>query len=194
MKKEIKEAESSDDRLNKAVSKGFIGVMTVFIFIICIIATTISYKEGSLSIRGAVYITVITTLLFYIVFYLRSCISVLENRLYKVEEESKEIKTSVSKYFSIVDERLNKLPQQVKRDAMKLIEAELGGVGVDIHQRSASWAVICIQGKKHDFVKFIDLPDKDIRDIQQFLRHFDRRRMNVDMPNGMPKDIFFKID
>jgi len=147
------------------VHKGFIWVMTVFIFIACIIVNYIFYKENSLSIRGLVYITITITLLFFIVFYLRSCISVLEKRLYKVEGKSKEIKNSVSRYFSIVDERLNNLPQQVKIDAMKLIEEELGGVAVDIHERSPSWAVISIQGRKADYVKFIDLPDHNIREI-----------------------------
>lgn len=50
-------------------------------------------------------------------------------------------------------------------------------VSVDVHQHdrySRSWAVISLQGKKSDYVKFVDLGDSDIRHIQQFLRQFER--------------------
>lgn len=79
--------ENSDDRLNKAVSKGFIIVMTIVIFIIWGILNYFLYKEGTLSLRGMIYSTITTTLLFCIVFYLRSCISVLEKRLYELEKK-----------------------------------------------------------------------------------------------------------
>jgi hypothetical protein len=60
----------------------------------------------------------------------------------------------------------------------------LGGidVAVDINANDRyyahSWAVISVQGQKADFVKFVDLGDRDIMEIQKFLRHFDRG--NVD--------------
>lgn len=50
-------------------------------------------------------------------------------------------------------------------------------ISVDFHHYSPSWAVISIQGK-HDFIKFMDLGQRDIREIQQFLRQFDRSKVD----------------
>jgi len=52
-------------------------------------------------------------------------------------------------------------------------------VSVDVHQYSKSWAVISIQGKKTDYIKFVDLGESEIRDIQMFLRNFDRRKIDA---------------
>lgn len=52
------------------------------------------------------------------------------------------------------------------------------GLGLDVTQHpgrySKSWAAICIQGKSHDFVRFVNLRDSEIRHINNFLRQFDR--------------------
>jgi len=42
------------------------------------------------------------------------------------------------------------------------------------HPHSRSWAVVSIQGERSDFIKFVDLSNKDVREIQRFLSHFDR--------------------
>lgn len=50
-------------------------------------------------------------------------------------------------------------------------------VSVDVsehHRYSRSWAVISVQGSRTDFLKFVDLGDSEIRDIQRFLRQFTR--------------------
>ena len=53
---------------------------------------------------------------------------------------------------------------------------------------SKNWCVISIQGKKMDYVQFIDdLSDKDIRSIASFLRQF--KNYKVDCPVGM-KELF----
>lgn len=71
------------------------------------------------------------------------------------------------------------------------------GVGADIHisdhKYSRSWAVICLQGQKADFIKFVDLGDRDIREIGNYLKHFDRKHVNMDLPHGMPKNIFLRF-
>lgn len=52
-------------------------------------------------------------------------------------------------------------------------------VNVDAHTEhrgrfySPSWAIISIQGEKQDFIKFIDLGKRDIRDIAHFLRFYE---------------------
>ena len=48
-------------------------------------------------------------------------------------------------------------------------------VSVDVHMRHVpSWAVISIQGKKADYIKFIDLGHRDVVDIAHFLRRYER--------------------
>jgi Zn-dependent M16 (insulinase) family peptidase len=47
-------------------------------------------------------------------------------------------------------------------------------VNVSEHRYAESWAVISIQGKKADFIKFVNLGSRDIFEIQRFLEHFDR--------------------
>lgn len=53
-------------------------------------------------------------------------------------------------------------------------------ISVDVHTRGRSWAVLSLQGKETDFIKFIDLGDRDIYEIQKFLRTFDREQVKID--------------
>jgi len=49
-------------------------------------------------------------------------------------------------------------------------------VSVDVHEHrySPSWAVISLQGKKTDYIKFVELGNSEIIEIQRFLRNFER--------------------
>lgn len=63
-------------------------------------------------------------------------------------------------------------------------------IGTDIHTkqygRERSWAVICLDGKIEPIVKFVDLGDLEIREIQRFLRQWDvKNRSVIDAPRGM---------
>lgn len=53
-------------------------------------------------------------------------------------------------------------------------------VSVDVHEYdhrySPSWAVISLQGQRTDYIKFMDLGDRELRDIANFLRQFERGR------------------
>lgn len=53
-------------------------------------------------------------------------------------------------------------------------------VSVDVHHRSGSWAVVSLQGGKTDFIKFIDLGNRDMMDIAHFLRQYDRKNVKID--------------
>ena len=53
-------------------------------------------------------------------------------------------------------------------------------VSVDVHHLSGSWAVVSLQGGKTDYIKFIDLGDRDIMDIAHFLRQYDRKNVKID--------------
>lgn len=47
-------------------------------------------------------------------------------------------------------------------------------VGVDVHHNEHSWAVIKLNSKEKDLVKFIDLGDADLKTIACFLAQFER--------------------
>lgn len=53
-------------------------------------------------------------------------------------------------------------------------------VSVDVHHRSGSWAVVSLQGGKTDYIKFIDLGNRDMMDIAHFLRQYDRQNVKID--------------
>lgn len=92
-------------------------------------------------------------------------------------------------------ERMNKLESDLKglihRQKCATQEAEVRAerirklmgnidVSVDVHHRSGSWAVVSLQGTKTDYIKFVDLDQRSIREIAFFLRQFDRKNVKID--------------
>lgn len=67
-------------------------------------------------------------------------------------------------------------------DCKKLMNS-ICDVGVDVgfHSDDHSWAVICAHGKI-DYLKFIPLTGKDVREIAQFLKHFEYSNRAIDSP------------
>lgn len=53
-------------------------------------------------------------------------------------------------------------------------------VSVDVHHHSGSWAVVSLQGGKTDYIKFIDLGNRDMLNIVHFLRQYDRTNTKID--------------
>jgi len=51
-------------------------------------------------------------------------------------------------------------------------------ISVDHHLHAPSWACISIQGERHDYIKFISMGERDIRAIQDFLRNFERGKVD----------------
>jgi hypothetical protein len=82
-------------------------------------------------------------------------------RLEKVIEATEKLNKTLGAKHSRVDNLLDNLQ-----------------VSVDHHMFSRSWAVISIQGKKSDYIKFIDLGERDIREIQQFISRYDRSKVD----------------
>jgi len=70
----------------------------------------------------------------------------------------------------------DKLQQQYER--MNNIFDNLD-VSVDLHHHAPSWAVISIQGERTDYIKFVDLGNRDIREIGRFLSMFDRQKVDA---------------
>ena len=70
-------------------------------------------------------------------------------------------------------------------------------VSVDVHEShhrySPSWAVVSLQGERTDFIKFINLRDQDIREIDVFLRQFDRIN-NVKIDAAPNISAFLKVE
>lgn len=66
----------------------------------------------------------------------------------------------------------------------KKLENILGNidVSVDVHQYSPSWAVVSIQGEKSDYIKFIDLGEAQIKEISQFLKRYEREKIDAIPP------------
>lgn len=92
-------------------------------------------------------------------------------------------------------ERMNKLESDLKglihRQKCATQEAEVRAerirklmgnidVSVDVHHRSGSWAVVSLQGAKTDYIKFIDLGNRDLMEIARFLRQYDRANVKID--------------
>ncbi|MBD8348563.1 hypothetical protein [Dysgonomonas sp. HGC4] len=51
-------------------------------------------------------------------------------------------------------------------------------ISVDLHHYSPSWAVISLQGQKTDYIKFIQMNDRTIMDIDRVLRQFERSKVD----------------
>ena len=114
----------------------------------------------------------------------------------------------IRKFFKwIFKHELQELNQQIQKtkDATIIFETynknlenilQNIDVSVDVHEyhkHSNSWAVISLQGSKTDYLKFIDLGDADIKHIQQFLRQFERKNINVKIDASPNASQFLKI-
>ena len=53
-------------------------------------------------------------------------------------------------------------------------------VSVDVHHHSGSWAVVSLQGGKTDYIKFVDLDQRSLREIAFFLRQYYRKNVKID--------------
>ncbi|HHX61249.1 MAG TPA: hypothetical protein GX707_11150 [Epulopiscium sp.] len=69
-------------------------------------------------------------------------------------------------------------------------------IGTDIDystvNQSNSWAVICIEGNIN-IVKFVDLSNRDAREVLNFLKQFEAGKHCIDAPNRMYREEFFKF-
>jgi len=93
-------------------------------------------------------------------------------------------KSELNKLYSEIqlckNERIN-LESERKRIKNLLNNID---VSVDVHEYSPSWAVISIQGKKQDFIKFIELGNADLKEIQKFLKKFERQKIDATPQNS----------
>ena len=86
----------------------------------------------------------------------------------------------------IFREELKELHKKTERYDMleKALLDVLGNIDVSVdvniypQRYEPSWAVISIQGQKTDFIRFVNLGDRDIYEIQKFLRNFDKVKVD----------------
>ena len=80
----------------------------------------------------------------------------------------------------MIDDRYSELRHYeiALREAKRTL-ASCMEVGVDVHMKGGSWAVICLKGKP-EYVKFIDLGHSNIMQISQFLRQFEDQHSTID--------------
>jgi hypothetical protein len=94
------------------------------------------------------------------------------------KEEIQKYRTEIKEYQKMVIQ----LAKEIKQYQEQLKKMEL--LGADIHMHSPSWGVICVNSKK-PYVKFFEISqDRNIREIQQIVRHLqpDERRTIIDSP------------
>lgn len=100
------------------------------------------------------------------------------------------IKKKLQHYLGVdnIRNELNKTQTQLHRLEDRFCERlseieKLVDVGVDVHMRGGSWGVLALKGKSHNYVKFIDLKDSDMRDVSHFLKRFERYNCINDAPH-----------
>ena len=133
-----------------------------------------------------------------------------KERLCAAEDDIRAMKVNVDGINATYDECLQRMNQgYIKiRDAADLHDKShtlledcrkfmnsICDVSTDVGFRSSdhSWAVICVHGKI-DYVKFVDMSQRDIQDIAYFLKKFEYSNRVTDSPiyKGIFEDIIKK--
>lgn len=117
-----------------------------------------------------------------------------KEQIEEIEKLKKQMDESTFRVAGYADNAIKAM--NICHNQEKALSNTVGNIQIatDIHLKSPSWAVICLQGQKADFVKFIDLDQRSIEDIANYLRRFERRNVIADMPYCVPKNEFFRID
>ncbi len=99
----------------------------------------------------------------------------------KNEEAAKNLRSAENVYlesYRLVD------------DCHKLMNS-MTNIGVDICSYDHSWAVVCVKGHP-EYVKFMELSNKDTREIIDYLNHFKYSNLVIDSPNHIIMNPFYK--
>ena len=76
-----------------------------------------------------------------------------------------------------------RIAKAVRRE-LAVIFRKQGEVCVDAHLRQDSWAVIKVDVDDICYLKFINLGKRELREIQRFMKQFERSRVDAD-PQAM---------
>jgi hypothetical protein len=95
------------------------------------------------------------------------------------------LRDRLRRWLGVVD--FDNLVERFRRmESMTKSIYESTQVGLDIHTKKGSWAVVCINGKP-DYVSFFNLKAADAHQVKAFLNHFrarDDRNIVIDSPYG----------
>lgn len=113
-------------------------------------------------------------------------------------------KQALRKWLGVDDElqkQVNNLSRRITNQSAEIDRLnrihDLLQIGTDIHVNSAvtrdeSWAVICLKGNP-EYVKFVDLRNKDVHHIVRMLRDFEGKSMTIDAPYDLERQIKHRI-
>lgn len=96
------------------------------------------------------------------------------------------IKNKLREWLGINNQEL------ILADCKKRIEflESLVKIGTDVDVRDKSWAVVCLRGRKQEYVSFVDLGARDCQSIMAVFSRFNRDNKWYDFPHGMTKELF----
>ncbi len=104
----------------------------------------------------------------------------------EVEEQINVLASDIEKGDRKISDAINQsnMAISVSRKLQKTSESLINqfNISADIypHEKS-SWAVISIQGRP-EYVKFVNLSNRDMREISSFLRQFEGTNRTIDSP------------
>ena len=55
-------------------------------------------------------------------------------------------------------------------------------ISIDVHTKTGSWAVLSIAAGDVDYIKFLQFSPKDLRELQGFLKNFQRCKVDATPP------------
>ena len=115
----------------------------------------------------------------------------IKDKLQATEIEVKEIKETCDECLQRIDQAHKMLLEEINKhhksyvlleDCRKFMNS-ICDVGTDVGFKSDdhSWVVICVHGKM-DYVKFVDMKQRDIMEITSFLKRFEYSNRVTDSP------------
>lgn len=97
----------------------------------------------------------------------------------KLRKENEQLKDRLN-YLDKENSKIKYQNEQIVNDTNTLMDQF--NISADIYPREKeSWAVISIHGKP-EYVRFVNLHNKDMREIHNFLKQFERNNRIVDSP------------
>ena len=119
--------------------------------------------------------------IYYLKNIIDNCIKYDDNISNKIEDHEKVLSAHRKEMT-----RLHYNFEEAKRayvSAKELLNSHLE-IGIDIYPQSkTSWAVICLDGKP-EYLKFVALDNRNIKDIAMFLKQFEGSKNTIDSPFG----------
>ena len=98
----------------------------------------------------------------------------LDRKLVAVDEQLIEIKEERERMRRVMGDAFEN--KSDLRYALDLVQQCIN-VGVDVHMKSESWAVVCLKGVP-DYVKIMPLDSKSAFEIKKFLKSFPEARVD----------------